>query len=49
MPAIFDRRAFLASVAALTSAPAITPVWAQNDVITVRPGGAFRPPTCGPC
>ncbi|MBX3524740.1 MAG: Tol-Pal system protein TolB [Rhodoblastus sp.] len=43
MPAIFDRRAFLASVAALTSAPAITPVFAQSDVITVRPGGAFRP------
>ena len=42
MPAFVDRRAFIAGAAALTSLPAITPVHAQNDVITVRPG-AFRP------
>ncbi len=43
MPVFATRRAFLASVAALTSASAITPVHAQNDVITVRPGSAFKP------
>ena len=42
MPALIHRRSLLLGAAATTLAP-ITPVFAQSDVITVRPGGAFKP------
>ena len=43
MSVIFTRRTLLAGAAAATVAARSPIAFAQNDVITVRPGGAFRP------